>query len=462
MKYDVAIIGGGPGGSSTAIYLRKMGWKVVLFEKEVFPRDHVGESLIPYCYYKLKDLGVLEQIMQFATKKPGVNFVDADGMRQSVWCFDRILQDGAEMSMHTLRAPFDHELLKKAASDGADVFEGSTVRSVDLSDPEAVSVRVLMPDGSQQTVHAAFLVDASGQHSFLAGTLGSRKPYEGLDRVALFSHWINTTYDAALLGGLIKIIYLGGQKLGWLWVIPVGRNHLSIGVTLNNAYVREQKKILGHNWKEELYRREVAEAVNLHGILKGADIEHEVQVLGDYSFSVEKKYGVNYVHVGDSGAFLDPIFSSGIYVAMEVAERSARCIDVQLREGASRGQELFKEEFIKIEGAYRLIEKFVRLFYKPDLLNFSHTGGTEDGYNKFLNAYEIFHYLLAGDFFNEYGKYESFIDDLNEERSFNKFIHYVKSQAKEFPVGDFCRYSFDEVFGHLPMQDTVAPGLLKK
>lgn len=462
MKYDVIIIGGGPGGSSTAIYLRKKGWNVAVFDKEIFPRDHVGESLIPYCYYKMKEMGVLEEVMSFTTKKPGVNFVDADGLRQSVWCFDRILQDGAEMSMHTLRAPFDHALLKKAARDGAEVFEGATVRSADISDPQSVSVRVTLRDGTEQTVEAKFLVDASGQHSFLAGTLGSRKPFEGLDRVALFSHWVNTTYDAALAGGLIKIIYLGGEKLGWLWVIPVGRNHLSIGVTLNNSYVRGQKKALGADWKEKLYRREVMEAINLHPVLEGADIEHEVQVIGDYSFSVEKKYGANYVHVGDSGAFLDPIFSSGIYVAMEVAERSARCIDTQLREGAERGQELFKEEFVKIDGAYRLIEKFVRLFYKPELLNFSHTGGTEDGYNKFLNAYEIFHYLLAGDFFSEYAKYESFIDELNSERQFNKFIHYVKSQAKEFPAGDFCRYSYDEVYGHLPMSDTVAPGLLKK
>lgn len=460
-QYDVIIIGGGPGGSSSAIYLRKKGWKVALFEKAIFPRDHVGESLIPYTYYKLQELGVLDDVMQYATKKPGVNFVDADGVRQSVWCFDRILKDGAEMSMHTLRAPFDHTLLKKAAADGADIFEGATVRSATISDPNSATVRVQLQDGTEQEFSAQFLVDASGQHSFLASAHGNRKPYAGLDRVALFTHWVNTKYDAALSGGLIKIVYLGGEKMGWMWVIPVGRNHLSIGVTLNNSYVREQKKLLGLNWKTELYRQEVQEAINLRGILEHAQIEHEVQVMGDYSFSVQQKYGTNFVHVGDAGAFLDPIFSSGIYVAMEVAERSARCIDLQLREGVDKGQQLFAEEFTKIEGAYRLIEKFVRLFYEPDLLNFSHANGSADGYNKFLNAYEIFHYLLAGDFFNDYNKYESFIDELNNERSFNKFIHYVKSQAKEFPNSEFCRYTYDEVYGHLPLRDTVAPGLLQ-
>jgi flavin-dependent dehydrogenase len=298
--YDVIIIGGGPGGSSSAIYLRQKGYKVVLFEKEIFPRDHVGESLIPFTYYKLKEMGVLEDVLQFATMKPGVNFVDADGKRQSVWCFDRIMKDGAQMSMHTLRAPFDHAILKRAGAVGAEIYEGATVRSADLSDPEKATVKVILQDGTEKSVHAKFLIDASGQHSFLASSMNVRKPYPGLDRVALFTHWINTKYDAALAGGLIKIIYLGGEKLGWLWVIPVGRNHLSIGVTLNNSYVREQKKILGENWKELLYRQEVGFAENLKHILADADIEHAVQVLGDYSFSVEKKYGTNYVHVGDS------------------------------------------------------------------------------------------------------------------------------------------------------------------
>lgn len=460
--YDVIIIGGGPGGSSSAIYLRQKGYKVILFEKEIFPRDHVGESLIPFTYYKLKEMGVLEDVLQFATMKPGVNFVDADGKRQSVWCFDRIMKDGAQMSMHTLRAPFDHAILKRARTVGAEIYEGATVRSADLSDPEKATVKVVLQDGTEKSVRAKFLIDASGQHSFLASSMNVRKPYPGLDRVALFTHWINTKYDAALTGGLIKIIYLGGEKLGWLWVIPVGRNHLSIGVTLNNSYVREQKKVLGENWKELLYRQEVGFAENLKPILANADIEHAVQVLGDYSYSVEKKYGSNFVHVGDSGAFLDPIFSSGIYIAMEVAERASRCIDVQLREGSERGQEQFKTEFNKIEGAYRLVEKFVRLFYQPELLNFSHAGVSDNGYQKFLNAYEAFHYLLAGDFFSEYKKYEEFLDQLNSEKQFNKFVHFVKSQAKEFPDEDFCRYSFEEIYGHLPQTAQVAPGLLGK
>lgn len=460
MNYDVAIIGGGPGGAATAIYLRQKGYSVGLFEKEVFPRDHVGESLIPFTYYRLSELGVLDEIMKFVTKKPGVNFVDRDGVRQSVWCFDKVLQDGAQISMHTLRAPFDHAILKQAANIGAEVHEGALVKDVNLSDDSNVILRIRKNDGSEHEVNARFLIDASGQNSFLAGRMKMRLPYEGLDRVALFSHWIETQYDAALVGGLIKIIYLGGEKLGWIWVIPVGRNHLSVGVTLNNSYVREQKKKLGSDWKEKLYRSELNEAIGLRGILQGAKLEHEVQVIGDYSFRVPKKYGRNFAMVGDAGAFLDPIFSSGLYVALEVAKRVSDCVDVQLKKGIQKGQAEFDKQFVDIEGGYRLIEKFVRLYYDPELLNFSHAGSNDGGYDKFLNAYEIFHYLLAGDFFSQYKKYEDFLDGLNKERTFNQFIHFVKSQANELNVNDFCGYHYEDVYGHLPQGDQVAPGLL--
>lgn len=460
-NYDVAIIGGGPGGSSAATYLSQMGYKVVLFEKEKFPRNHVGESLIPYCYYKMKEMGVLDQVLKFATKKPGVQFIDRINERHSVWCFDKVIDDGAQISFHTLRAPFDKALLDNSKKHGATVFEECQVKDVDLSNPGRVTLTVAGHEKAETSYTARFLIDASGQGAFLARKLNDKRPYKGLDRVAFFSHWLDTNYDAPLNGGLIKIIYLGGEKKGWIWVIPVGRNHLSIGVTLNNSYVKEQKKkFTGADWKEQLYKHELAEAVNLGPVLKNAKLEHEVQVMGDYSYSVNKKFGDNYALIGDAGSFLDPIFSSGIYVAMETAHRVSKSIDVKFREGDSAGQKVFEEHFTAINGGYELIEKFVRLFYDPELLNFTHLGSEDDGYTKFLNAYEVFHYLLAGDFFSDYKKYSGFIDNLNKEKNFNQFINYVKSRANEFPNSDFCRYSFEEVYGHLPAGQQTGPGLL--
>ena len=459
--YDVAVIGGGPGGSSFATYARKKGLSVILFEKEKFPRDHVGESLIPFTYFKMKELGVLDEIKEFATFKPGVNFVDIDGTRESTWCFGKILKDESHLSFHTLRAPFDHALLKNSAKHGAEIHEEYTVRETILDNPDGnVSLLVENKLGERKKVNARFLVDASGQGSFLAKKLGTKTPYKDLDRTAFFSHWLNTNYDEALNQGLIKIIYLGGLKKGWIWVIPVGRNHLSIGVTLANAYVRETKAQLiangSSNWQKDLYVQELSYALALKPILENANMEHETLVLGDYSYFTEKKYGTNWAMVGDAGAFLDPIFSSGIYVAMETADKVAQCVHTSLTVGVDAAQKQFKETHEILTGGYDLIEKFVRLFYSPDLLNFAHVDPyTNVSFDKFLYAYNIFHYLLAGDFFLNSKKYAAFIDTIKNEKSYNRFLTYVKQHSAVPAKNQDCGYTFDEIYGHLPMMDQV-------
>ena len=454
--YDVAIIGGGPAGSSAATYLVQKGYSVIVFEKEKFPREHVGESLIPFCYYRLKDLGVLDKIHKFATKKPGINFLDKDGKHESVWCFERVLTDGAGMIFHTPRDLFDQALLDHSEESGAKVLQEHLVKNVDLSDPGKVDIRVAGKTGDEKNYSAKFLLDASGQFSFLAKKLGDKTPYSGLDRTAFYRRWRNNNYDKSLNAGMIKIIYLGGDKKGWIWVIPIGRNYLSIGVSLNNEYVREKKKTLpGDNWKNEFYLSELAEATCLDKILDGAIPEHDTLAIGDYSYFVKKKYGVNYAMIGDAGAFLDPIFSSGLFAAMETAHRTVKALDVQLKQGAEAGQKAFAETAVDIEGGYKLIEKFVRLFYDPDKLNFANAHPDEKGYSKFLSAYNIFHYLLAGDFFSHHEKYSGFLDSLDHEKNYEQFLNFVKARTKPLPVSDYCNYTFEEIYGHLPEEDPV-------
>jgi len=453
--YDIAIIGGGPAGSTFATYARKKGFNVVLFEKEKFPRDHVGESLIPFTYWKLKDLNVFEDLKPFITYKPGVNFVDTDGVKESTWCFEKVLDNESKISFHTLRAPFDKVLLDNSKRNGAVVLEETKVKSVDLNNPKEVTINVESAEGNAETFKARFLVDASGQDSFLAKKLGDKKAFKDLDRVAVFCHWENVKYDKALNQGLIKIIYLGGEKKGWIWVIPVGRNHLSIGVTLNNAYVKQMKsKFENENstdWIKDLYLQELGYAKALDGILEGAHMEHKILTLGDYSYYVEKKYGPNYLMIGDAGAFLDPIFSSGIYVAMETAERTLSGVEKTLKEGYKDVKKEFENAFVTIDGAYRLIEKFVRLFYSLDVLNFSHVDTKNPvTYEKFLYAYNIFHYLLAGDFFDQHQKYSDFIDTINYEKSYKRFVSYVQEKKNETNLDQDCGYSFEDIYGHIP------------
>lgn len=455
-KFDVAIIGGGPSGSSAATYLRQKGYSVVVFEKEKFPREHVGESLIPFCYYRLKDLGVLDKITKFATKKPGINFIDKDGKKESVWCFERVLTDGAGMIFHTPRDIFDQTLLDHAAENGALVLEEHLVKNVNLENTAEVVLRVANVNGEEKEYKAKFLLDASGQQSFLAKKLGDKTPYSGLDRTAFYRRWKNNNYDKALNSGLIKIVYLGGDKKGWIWVIPIGRNYLSIGVSLNNDYVKEQKKkFSGENWKNDFYESEIAEATCLDEILKNSIPEHTTLSIGDYSYFVKKKFGENWTMIGDAGAFLDPIFSSGLFAAMETAHRTVKALDIKLKNGEEAGKEAFEKNAIDIEGGYKLIEKFVRLFYDPAIFNFSHVSPDEVGFTKFLSAYNIFHYLLSGDFFANHEKYNSFLDIINSEKSYNKFIHFVQNRTTPVPLENFCDYSFEEIYGHLPEESKV-------
>lgn len=452
MVYDVIIIGGGPAGSSAATYLQKLGLKTLVLEKEQFPRDHVGESLIPFCYHKLKELGALDEIKTFATLKPGVNFVDNAGLRQSVWCFSHVIKDESHMSYHSLRAPFDNALLRNSEKHGATVKEQHQVKQVNLDDPNKVIVESEDANGKTHQFEGKFLVDASGQGTFLSKKFGGKKLFKGLDRTALFCHWIKNDYDGPLSEGLIKIVYLGGEKQGWLWVIPVGPDHLSIGVSLNNSYLKEQKKKYEHfgaKWIEHFYRDQVKEAVVLDPILKNAELEHEVLIIGDYSYYNEKKFGKNFAMIGDSGAFLDPIFSSGIYVAFESANLVSKAIAEGLK-SPDKMEEKLSETYKTIEGAYVLLEKFIRLFYEPEKIHFAHLGSdSEKEFEGFVNAYEILHYLLAGDFFSKYEEYTKFVDEIKNEKTFKRFMNLTKSRNNILNEAKSCGYSFEQIYGHL-------------
>ena len=448
--YDVIIIGGGPSGSTSATLLAEKGLKVLLLEKESFPREHVGESLIPLSYDILKRQGLIDEMNKIGTRKPGVNFVDKDGIKQSLWCFKNVIKDEGYLTFHVIRSAFDKLLLDNSKKKGAEVREQYNVKNVILDRPDKiVEVHAMNAEGKEEKFESKFIIDASGQSTVLGRKLGVKKSYSDLDRVAVWSHWTNTEFDEHLKEGVIKIVYLGGDKKGWMWVIPVSKEHLSIGVVINNAYIKEKKKQFqnSEDWKKDFYLGELAESYLYKGMLKNAKMEHKVAMQGDYSYYCEKKYGDNFALVGDSAAFLDPIFSSGIYVGMHSAELVADAIEAKLN---GKGDEEMVKAYAKINGAVMLLEKFIRLFYTPEALNFSTIGNPEDlvKYENFEGAYTIFHYLLAGDFFNNYEKYSEFIDVIRDQKSMVKFqnlIHYPKNSSPKSTCGE----DFDEMYGRM-------------
>lgn len=448
--YDVIIIGGGPSGSTSATILAEKGFKVLVLEKESFPREHVGESLVPLSYDILKRQGLIDELNKIGTRKPGVNFVDKDGINQSLWCFKKVIKDEGYLTFHVIRSAFDKLLLDNSKKKGAEVREQYNVKNVILDRPDKiVEVHAMNVEGIQEKFESKFIIDASGQNTFLGRKLGIKKSYTDLDRVAVWSHWTNTEFDSVLREGVIKIVYLGGEKKGWMWVIPISKEHLSIGVVINNSYVKEKKQQLQNSkdWKQDFYLGELAESYLYKGMLKNAKMEHKVAMAGDYSYYCEKKFGDNYALVGDAGAFLDPIFSSGIYVGMHSAELVADAIEAKFK---GKGNQEMINAFTKIEGAVKLLEKFIRLFYTPETLNFSSLGDPENVhlFKKFEGAYAIFHYLLAGDFFNNYEKYSDFIDMIRDKKTMAKFENLI--DHTDMPQS--CGEEFEKMYGEMTHQ----------
>jgi flavin-dependent dehydrogenase len=209
-SHDVVIIGGGPAGSTIATWLGRYGHDVLLLEREKFPREHVGESLLPFCHVLLDDLGVLDQLKANFVRKPGVRFIDRDGNISTTWCFNHVIKDETYLSFQVIRGEFDHILLKNAAKNGAEVREETSVIEADVT-TESDRVRVTSLDSAgKKSVHKArFLVDASGRDAFIGAKNGWRKPREELDRTAIWSHWGDVKLAGGLEEGLSIIIYMG-------------------------------------------------------------------------------------------------------------------------------------------------------------------------------------------------------------------------------------------------------------
>lgn len=450
--YDFIIIGGGPTGSTAATYLRWKGHKVLVLEREKFPRQHVGESLLPFCYELFKELGVYDEMKKRFPRKPGARFTNADGTQSSTWCFRNIIHDESYLSFHVVRADFDKMLLDKAKEHGAEVRELCKVEKADLNRPDHVVVDVT-EDGVAKQYAGKFLIDASGQDTFLAKRLGDKTQYKELDRIAFLTHWKGAKYVQGIDVGLLQIALLPKHKSGWFGIQPVGKDRISVGLIISRKYLKEQKEKFrkaGHedDWQMQFYLQECRETPLTRDILVDAEIAQPLIAVSDFSYYAEKTYDHNFAMLGDSGKFLDPIFASGVYLGMNSAKMFADALDVLMKEGREAGMKAMSEKKKHIDGAYDLVEKFINIYYAPDSFNLAEVGSlSESNYQGFETAFSLVHYLLAGDFFHNYERYSGFLDMIRDPKQFARWKSLVVDRPNHHEKT--CGTTSADVFGEI-------------
>lgn len=451
---DVIIIGGGPAGSTVAALLGKMGYQVTLFEKECFPREHVGESLLPFCYHIFEELGVLEQMKSHPkfTRKATVRFVSKDGQHATNWCFNHVIKDESFLSFHVVRRDFDLLMLDNARANNVAVYEGTKVEDIAF---KADHVEVSVSRAAESQTHQArFLIDASGRGTFLASKNGWREPNRGLERTALWTHWDNVPeLSGELQTGASVILYLGGEKRGWIWVFPLGLHEVTVGVVLDSFYLRDQRKALenehGKNWMSALYQRELEESSFVYDLLKESTQKMDLHVEGDYSYTTKQKYGNRFAMIGDASRFIDPIFSSGVFLSMKSGQLLAHALDTMFKQENFEDLSALTRIYEQINGAYDLVHRLIKLYYQPHSLSWAEAGSFfSPKHKEHEDAMAAGHYILAGDFFENHQKHHQFLDVIENAQLFEHYREFVINR-EDFQEEGSCGMTPKDIFPEL-------------
>ena len=356
-SYDCIVLGAGPAGCAAAALIAREGFSTLLVERERFPREHVGESLMPETYWVFEKLGVLDKLKTSRfSKKVGVQFVNHTGRESQPFFFRSRFDHPSSETWHVERAEFDQMLFEAAAEQGAECVDQTRVADVLFEGSQAVGVRVKKNDGELRNIASKVVIDATGQQSLLANKLGLKRLNPDLKKAAIWRHYRGGERDES--GGGVKTIILHTcDQQAWFWYIPQSDNVVSVGCVGDNDYL-----LKGRGTAAEVFEQELAKCEGVANRLANTEPIDDLVVAKEFSYTTSQSAGPGWTLVGDAWGFIDPVYSSGVYFALKSADLASACVVEALRLNDPSTERLgaWTEEFAN---GTQWVRKLVHAFY---------------------------------------------------------------------------------------------------
>ena len=364
--YDTIVIGGGPAGSTVATLVAEQGHRVLLLEREAEPKFKIGESLIPATYWTFKRLGMLEKLRtSHFPQKYSVQFYSRSGKASTPFYFFQTNPHESAITWQVLRSEFDEMLLDNAKEKGVEIRKGLGVREVLFKGDTATGVVTQGIDGTRETLNATVVADSTGQRSLIGRQLNLNTIEPNLKMASLFTHYEGGYRDEGIDEGATLILHTE-EKDSWFWSIPLPYNRTSIGVVGELDYLLQRRRDAdGKLNAQKIFTEELAKCAPLQQRLKGAKQRLPIQTTKDFSYRASRIAGNNWVLVGDAFGFLDPVYSTGLFLALKSGEMAADVIIEAFDKNDFSETQLgsFGPEFVKGMEAFR---KLVYAFYTKE------------------------------------------------------------------------------------------------